>query len=969
MTAGPVSPSPNPSMTGSSRRLRALPALAIAALLVPGLARAQRPLTQADFDGWKSIVGTALSPDGGWAAYTLTPQVGDGELVVRSTRGSAEYRHPRGFTGRPQLQAGAQGGFTPAPARWSPAGGHLAFLVYPGMEASERARRARTRPADQPKNSLGIFTVATGGFEVIPRVRSFEFPGEAGQVLVYHLEADSAAAPADSAGRPAARPDSAARGPGRRPRDPGTTLVLRDLRTGQETRIEEVSAFAIDDSARWLAYTVTGRDSTADGAFVRSLADGRVTTLLSGRGNYAALTFDRAGQQLAFLSDRAEAERDKPRHSLYHAALRGGAVRVQAVATPDSAGEGQVIAPGGQVAFTRDGSALRFGIGPAPLDSIPADSLADKAVYDLWHWQDPQLQPQQRLQARQAATRSFAAVYRPLARRITRLGSDSLPQVTLSDDGRLALATTGVPYAVESMWGEGGTDVYLLDGLTGARTLVAQRLESGGAQLSPAARYVAWFQDGHWMARDVATGQSRNLTAALAGVSFAQETWDTPSTPPAWGAAGWTTGDRSLLVYDQWDLWELDPAGTRPPRMVTDSAGQRANVRFRVIRTDPDERFFDPAAPLLLSAFDNRTKQDGFYTDRLDRTGAPVRIVMADAAFGTPVKARRAEMYVLTRSTFREFPDLHAGSRLDQLARISDANPQQRDFRWGSAELVEWNSDDNQPLQGILFKPDGFDPSRKYPMVVYFYEKLSDGLHNYVMTYPRNTVQPTWYVSNGYLVFFPDINYTTGYPGPDALKSIVPGVQSLIARGFVDPKAVATAGQSWGGYQTAFMITRTNIFAAAMAGAPVANMTSAYGGIRWGSGLARAFQYEKTQSRIGGSLWEYPLRYLENSPLFHADRIETPLLMMHNDNDGAVPWYQGIEMFVALRRLGKEVYMVNYNGDEHNPTKRANQADIALKTMEFFDHHLRGAPKPKWMEDGIPYLQKGRDQLRPPVIP
>ena len=377
----------------------------------------------------------------------------------------------------------------------------------------------------------------------------------------------------------------------------------------------------------------------------------------------------------------------------------------------------------------------------------------------------------------------------------------------------------------------------------------------------------------------------------------------------------------------------------------------------------------NPATPLLLSAFDNHSKQDGFYTDRLDRVAAPVRIVMQDVGFGNPIKARNAEMFVVTRSTFRDFPDLYAGTRLDQVTRISNANPQQADFRWGTAELVEWNSDDNAPLQGILFKPDGFDPTKKYPMAVYFYEKLSDGLHNYNMSFPRNTVQPTWFVSNGYLVFFPDINYGTGYPGPDAMKSIVPGVQSLIAKGFVDPKGVGTAGQSWGGYQTAYMITRTNIFSAAMAGAPVSNMTSAYGGIRWGSGLARSFQYEKTQSRIGGSLWEYPLRYLENSPVFHADRVETPLLMMHNDNDGAVPWYQGIEMYVAMRRLGKEAYMVNYNGDEHNPTKRANQADIALKTMQFFDHHLRGMPAPKWMTDGIPYLEKGRDQVKPALVP
>ncbi|MDZ4673534.1 MAG: hypothetical protein SGI84_03705, partial [Gemmatimonadota bacterium] len=602
-------------MTRRMPACRALLALCATTLFaIPSTTQAQRALTQADFDMWKSIAGTALSPNGQWVAYTLTPQVGDGELVVRATTGTTEHRHPRGFTGRPQLQAGAMGGFNPAAARWSPSGQALAFVIYPSMEASEKARKAKARPADAPKNSLGVFSTQTAQVEVIPRVKSFEFPAEAGNFLFYHLEADSAAARPDSSARQAARPDTTGRSARRAP-DPGTTLVIRDLRTGQDTRIEEVSAFAVDDSARWLAYTVTSKDSTRDGAFIRSLGNGTVTTLLAGRGSYAAMTFDRAGRQLAFVSDRADQAADKPKHTLYHAALAGGAVRVQPIATPDSAGAGMIIASGG-VGFTRDGSALRFGIGPAPLDSLPADEIAEGAVFDLWHWQDPQLQPQQKLQARQNATRSFAALYHPATRKIARLGSEDMPQVTVSDDGKLALGTSNVPYAIESMWGEGGSDVYLIDGMTGARTKVAERLESGGAQLSPGGRYVVYFQNAQWMSREVTTGRTRNLTEAIRGVRFDQETWDTPSTPPSWGTAGWTTGDQGLVVYDQYDIWDLDPAGARPARMVTDSMGRKHNMRFRVVRTDTEERYLNPATPLLLSAFDNHSKQDGFYTDR-----------------------------------------------------------------------------------------------------------------------------------------------------------------------------------------------------------------------------------------------------------------------------------------------------------------------------------------------------------------
>jgi len=498
---------------------------------------------------------------------------------------------------------------------------------------------------------------------------------------------------------------------------------------------------------------------------------------------------------------------------------------------------------------------------------------------------------------------------------------------------------------------------------TGRITNVARRLEFG-AQLSPGGKYVTFFDDRQWHVHDVAKGTTKSLTGSLAGVHFDRETHDSPSTAPPWGIAGWTRDDRQVLIYDHYDIWEFDPTGARPPRVLTDSAGVRGKLELRLVDLDPEERFIDPSKPVLLRAFDDETKGSGFYRDRLDRVSAPERIVFGDRNYGMPRKARHAERYLLTQQTVAEFPDLWTGSSLTSLTKISNANPQQKDYRWPTVELVQWVSGDGIPLKGLLYKPEGFDASRQYPMVVYYYEQLSDGLHNYQAPAGRNTVNPTVYTSLGYLVFFPDIVYEVGWPGPSAVKAIVPGVQSLIGRGFVNPKAIGIAGQSWGGYQSAYLITQTSMFAAAVPNAPVANMTSAYGGIRWESGMARPFQYEKTQSRIGGSLWEAPVRYIENSPLFHLDRVTTPVLFMHNDADGAVPWYQGIELFIGLRRLGKEVYMVNYNGDGHNPRKRANQKDIDRRMQQFFATKLKGEPPPDWMVRGIPYVEKGRDQIQ-----
>jgi dipeptidyl aminopeptidase/acylaminoacyl peptidase len=365
---------------------------------------------------------------------------------------------------------------------------------------------------------------------------------------------------------------------------------------------------------------------------------------------------------------------------------------------------------------------------------------------------------------------------------------------------------------------------------------------------------------------------------------------------------------------------------------------------------------------MLLRAENEWTRDTGFYRLKMDGS-PPENLLMAARNFSMPVKAKNADVLVLTASTFNEFPDLLvAKPDFKELRKVSNANPWKSQLLWGTAELVRFKNLDGVQLSGVLIKPENFDPNKKYPMMVYIYEKLSQNLHHFVNPAPGTSINATYYASNGYLVFMPDIVYTVGYPGQSALKCVLPGIQAVVDKGIVDEKAIGIQGHSWGGYQIAFMITQTNRFKAASAGAPVANMTSAYSGIRWGTGLPRQFQYERTQSRIGGSLWQYRSRFLENSPIFAADRVQTPLLMLHNDQDDAVPWYQGIEYFLALRRLDKEAYLFNYNGELHGLRKRVNQKDYTVRLQQFFDHHLKAAPKPEWMEKGIPYLQREKER-------
>ena len=336
---------------------------------------------------------------------------------------------------------------------------------------------------------------------------------------------------------------------------------------------------------------------------------------------------------------------------------------------------------------------------------------------------------------------------------------------------------------------------------------------------------------------------------------------------------------------------------------------------------------------------------------------------MSAKNYSNPTKAKDADVLLLTAARFDQFPDLLvAGLDFKSISKVSDGDKQRAQFNWGTSELIGYKNLDGIPLKGMLIKPENFDPTKKYPMIVYIYERLSQGLHSFRNPTPGTSINPIFYASNGYLVFMPDIVYTIGYPGQSALKCVLPAVQAVVDKGFVDENAIGIQGHSWGGYQIAYMVTQTNRFKAAAPGAAVSNMTSAYSGIRWGSGVPRQFQYERTQSRIGGSLWEYPMRYLENSPVFRADRVQTPLLMINNDEDDAVPWYQGIEYYLALRRLNKEVYLFSYNGEKHGLRKRQNQKDYTRRLQEFFDHFLKGAPAPEWMEKGIPYIQREKEK-------
>ena len=960
---------------------------------------ARRPLEPRDFDAWRSIATPQLSRDGRWLAYSFMPQAADGDLMVREVAGGREIRVPVGTQPPPPAVAEEnQNPEAPPPRRniriaFTSDGRFVVASSFPSQEETARARREKKKPEEMPKGGLIFVRLADGEVTRLADVKGFQVPSRGGSWVAYQKEAPPETAKAAEPGgaKPAAPEDAEARkkggggtaGSGQAGGSGGASsfgsdLVLRNLEDANERTFAAVAEYSFARDGRTLLYAVSARAKADNGVYAFTPGDrGAPVALLSGAGRYAKLTWDREQTQVVFLSDRdtAGGSRDKTRQKVYH--WRRGGERAEELLAAGVAGwpEGKVVSGNASPSFSRDGRKLYVGAATAAKPGRPEGAEApppeDKVTADIWHWRDGPLQSTQKVRAGQDRNRSYRGALDLSSRAYVQLADESLATVSASDDGARVIGYDDRAYRHLADHDGRFTDVYLVDGATGTRRRVIEKLRNeGGSAMSwsPDGKWAAFYRERHWHVLNTTSGTIQSLTAKVPAL-FHNEDDDRPAPPSAHGAAGWTKDSASFLAYDRHDVWQLHPDG-RPARNLTAGHGRATRTVLRVQRIEPveeddEERGLDPARPLTLRGESDETRASGFFRTDFAAAMPPTRLIWSDSSQRYMGRSAEAEVLLLTASRFDAYPDVHAtDANFSAPRRLTDGAAQQRSFAWGAAELMPFRSAAGRELQAAVYKPADFDPARKYPAIVYIYERLSQNVHTFVNPAPGTSINPSWYTSNGYVVFMPDIVYETGKPGQSALGCVLPALDALLARGFVDAAAVGIQGHSWGGYQIAYMLTQTGRFRAAEAGAPVGNMTSAYSGIRWGSGLARQFQYETGQSRIGLPLNGATQAYLDNSAVFQAEKVTTPLLILHNDNDDAVPWQQGIELFLALRRHGKPAWLFNYNGEFHGLRRRANQKDWSQRMGQFFDHYLKGAPAPEWLEKGVPYLERDEEKER-----
>jgi dipeptidyl aminopeptidase/acylaminoacyl peptidase len=909
------------------------------------------PLDHSVYDGWKSVNAASITDDGSWVTYELTPQQGDSWLYIYNV--SSEVLDSVFCATRPLFSSENK---------------YVAYQIKPTYDETRQAKKKKLKDDQMPKNNLIIRLLTENKTIELKRVKSFDVPKSGSFWMAYLLEKSVEKKGSKPAADTSAVSTPAAKNNKKAPESKGTELVIFNPLADKEFRFQDVTEYVVARDGKSVSYLQVIPDTAKIDNIKISQFDPRketTTVLFEGKGSVKKLTNDFSGDKVAFIYT---GDTSKVRiYDLFISISGEKAEQIVDSANP-SMRAGWAVSENGNLSFSEDGTRVFFGTALKPIKEPEDTLLADeKYKLDIWSWNDEVLQPMQKKQLEAELKRTYLAVYHIDKKVMYQLANEEIPTVRTPRKGNsdIFIGTSDKKYRLSSSWDGGGSnDYYLVNVETGKTKLV---LEKAGSMvsLSPGLKYLVYWNESEraWYSIESSTGATKNISSSISFPLY-NELNDLPDEPGPYGFAAWIQDDKHLLVYDRHDIWYLDASGQEKPFNITNSYGRKNNLRLRYVRLDQDKESIGKKDKLLLSAFNYENKESGFYSLNGLQVADPVKLILDKYSFpGSVEKAKKADRIIWQKGSFSESPELYISNMtFNNAARISVSNPQQSKYNWITAELFEWTSFDNQKLQGILYKPADFDPSKKYPMIVYFYERSSDGLYTYFPPAPSaSIINRTFAASNGYLVFVPDIPYKIGYPGHSCYNAVVSGTYALIDRySFIDKSKLGLDGQSWGGYQIAYLVTKTDLFACAYAGAPVVDMVSAYGGIRWESGMSRMFQYEKTQSRIGGTLWEKPLHFIENSPIFEIPRINTPLLIMHNDADGAVPWYQGIEFITALRRVGKPAWMLSYNDEAHNLVKRPNRKDISIRKMQFFDHYLKGADIPYWMKNGISQSEKGK---------
>lgn len=921
-------------------------------------AQSQKPLDVEALKQWKSVSATKLSNNGLLFAIEATNQNNQKWLQVGDVTQGINKTYYR-----------AEGAEFSASEEFVIFKLNASNLLTDSIKLAKQNKLAGANKAKLPPDTAAVFFFEHDSIIKFPYLKNYATAKDSGNYFVIHLEKNPFKTNVKKEAEPKEKPwwmffskDEPEKKPERKHKPTPNALLLGNCQNVSFDVIENVKSYALSNGGERLAYIQATTD-TADSLQLVVFNQGNHSKhIFKKSGSFKQLTWDAKGNQLAFLHS-ADTNQNK-QYSLYHFSLSSDTVTKVIEDSQKTFPKNYSTSEWGKVYFSNNGNRLFFGYSKKPTPDVKDSVLNEhKPVLDIWSYTDQKIQPHQLKQLKSDLKNSFPAYYHTEKKQIILLGDTLLNSVIipLKGDAKFAYGLNSDAFIKSVSWQYPSAKIiYSINAETGEAT---QLLDSHrfSYQFSPDGNYLAYYVDESksWMVMDVVSNESINVTGHINSI-FYDEEHDTPSPAPPYGIAGFSQNNEYIFIEDAYDIWAIRLTNPKDYFNLTKGQGKKQKVKFTPFIPQTEIDYYNLNHYIYLTGFSETTKETHFY--RLLKGSNP-EIWHAEPGHSLRLRTltRFSNFLLFTSENFSTFPDVYFSDlAFKNVQRITHLNPQQANYLWGNVELINFTKSDGESLEGLVFLPPNYDENKAYPAIIYYYEKYADSYkRHFTPRLSASIINPSHYASNDYIVFIPDITYKDGYPGKSALDAVLAGTKYLTENYAVNPQKIGLQGQSWGGYQTAFIITQTNKFAAAMAGAPVSNMTSAYGGIRWGSGYSRMFQYENTQSRIGNNLWDATELYIYNSPLFFADKVNTPLLMMHNDNDGAVPWYQGIEYFMALRRLNKPVWMLNYNDEAHNLTKNPNKEDLTIRMMQFFNHYLKDEEAPYWLKNGISAKQKG----------
>jgi len=938
--------------------LRIISAVTILLVSAVSASAQTKEMDHSVYDSWQRVASSTISSDGKIIGYETNPQVGDGTLTISCLADGRKLEIPRGGS----LQISQDG-------KW-------AFCKIAAPYADTRKAKIAKKPKDKmPKDTMAVVSLSDLRINKIKDFSSWKTTVDGAVHYAFETEIP---VKADTASKKKSGKE--------------TVLVVVNAASGRHDTLRNVGNCLFDKYGEHLAvvFKKDKKDSLSkDEVALFRLSDMQKHTLSEGKKYYSSLRFNRSGDNLLFLASTDSAKTGGKHCSVFLAEdklVGKGRKAIRSISASEIIPQGYSEGLPAGMTVTEHSNPIfsvkndRIFLGVAAVEPQKDTTIIDfeAARLDIWNWDTHMLPPAQNLMTdriRRATCRSVIHLDDP--GRIIPICTDIEEESSLACGGEAdwALVYDDTPYVISKGWDENRlVDVYKVDLKTGARELLF-KANNGRPGISPAGKYLTWYDDSVrcWFSWNVATREKVNLTGSLDGIFYNDED-DHPMPKPGIGGPNWMENDEAFLIPEKYDIWKIAPDGKKAECM-TCGEGRRTNRQFRITGLVPrditgDERAVGYSIPIskkeavYLTVFDRNTKENGFATMSAVKPGI-ITSFTAPKSFAGIQHAFKAPVILYQKGDFNNPMDLYVTR--DYFAsdeRITDLSWQLKKYKWGNVQLVHWKAYDGTPLDGLLFTPEDLDPEKKYPMICYFYEKNSQTRFTFYNPVPsRSIINFPFYTSRGYVVFVPDIVYKDGHPGESAYNCICSGAEAMCGQfSYIDKSKMGIQGQSWGGYQVAYLATRTDMFAAAGAGAPVSNMISAYNGIRWGSGIARSMQYEKGQSRIGCSFWDEGGMelYVENSPVFHVQKCTTPVLIMANDRDGAVPWYQGIEFFLGLRRFSKPAWLLQYNNEQHNLVERRNCIDLSKRLQQFFDHYLKGDPMPAWMKDSIIATRKGQ---------